>query len=86
MITIAKDEHEQDLLNNLHPVAALLLFPFTRSDPDMMMLDKALLKPDVNKFIKAMEQEVADLNVDIGRCCPSSQSSEATNQSWLFGP
>lgn len=40
--TTAKDEHECNLLNELHLLVTLLLFPAAKSDPDMMALDRAL--------------------------------------------
>jgi len=58
--TVARNEHEEDLLNDLHPMTVLLSFPAAKSDPDTMTLDKALREPDAAEFIKAMEQEVAD--------------------------
>jgi len=56
----AKVENEEDLLNDLHPMAALLSFPAAKSDPDTITHDKVLHEPDADNFIMAMEKEVAD--------------------------
>ena len=49
-----------NLFNDLHPTAAILSFLATKFGPDTMTVDKALWEPDDEKFIKAMEKEVAD--------------------------
>lgn len=56
----AKDEHEGNLLNELHPLATLLSFPVTKLDPDTMILDWDLRDLDTAEFIEAIEKEVAD--------------------------
>ena len=58
--TTHQEVPEDNLLNELHPLATLISFPATKSDPDTMTLDQALREPNAHKFIKAMEREVAD--------------------------
>ena len=57
--TTIQDEHESNLLHELHPLATLLSFLAAKSDPDTMMLDQALWELDAQEFVKAMEKEVA---------------------------
>ena len=58
--TTHQEVPEDNSLNKLHPLATLISFPATKSDPDTMTLDQALREPDAHKFIEAMESEVAD--------------------------